>query len=293
MQKYFFQYFMTALGCTLMSIAINAFYVPQHLLSGGISGVSIILYYVFNLSIGLTSILINIPLFVLAYRYMDKNYFLNSAFGVAVFSITIEATHFLSLAPFTHDRLLSCLAGGVLHGISCACLYRVGGSSGGTDIIGAIVNKYYSISIGTIVFLLNILLMAFAAYLFGLEPALYTLCAFFASFKVSNAFTDGFDYKRSFYIISDKHEEIAAAIIDVVGRGVTYLHAEGAYTKQDRQVIFAVVKLTQVAQIKSLLKRIDPKAFVIIQDVTDVFGKGFTLQGDRPKNKPSKFPKYK
>lgn len=279
MKKIIWQYLMTALGCILLGIAINAFYVPNHLLSGGIGGVSVILYYLFGWSMGLTSLIINLPLFVLAYRYMDKTYFCNAAFGVAIFSFSLDFFKFLSTMGLVHDTLLCCIAGGVLSGIGGSCLYRVGGSSGGTDIIGAIVNKYYSISISTIGFLINIVLMVFAAFLFGLEPALYTLFAFFVTFKTANAFTDGFDYKKNFLIISDHYQEIADEIIQVVGRGVTYLDGEGAYTHANRHVIFVVAKLTQVAQIRAIIRRIDPAAFVIIHDVADVFGRGFTLKG--------------
>ena len=280
MNKQVHKYIMTTLGCILLGVAVNAFYVPHHLLSGGIGGISVILYYLFNFSMGITSLIINIPLFILAYKYMEKDYIPSAFYGMLVFSFSLDFFKFLATPVILHDTLLSCIAGGALSGIGGALLYRVGGSSGGTDIIGAIVNKYYSISISTIGFLLNIVLMTFAAFLFGLEPALYTLFAFFVSFKTANAFTDGFDYKKSFMIISDHHEEIAQGIIEVVGRGVTYLEAEGAFTHQNRRVIFVVAKLTQVAKIRELIRNIDPKAFVIVQDVTDAFGKGFTLKGD-------------
>lgn len=268
-------YFWTTLGCIIMGIAYNTFYIPFHLLSGGVSGVSMLLYYMFGISLALTTIVINIPLFILAYKFMDREYIWNALYGMLVFAFALDFFHFLVDIHPVKDILLSCIAGGVLNGIGAAMLYRVGGSSGGTDIIGGIINKYYSISIGTVGFLINIVLMGVMAFIYGLEPALYTLFAFFISFKTANAFTAGFDFKKNFIIISEHHQEIAQAIISVVGRGVTYLHAEGAYTHQDREVIYVVARLTQVAKIRALIREIDPNAFVIIQDVTDVFGKGF------------------
>ena len=133
---------------------------------------------------------------------------------------------------------------------------------------------------------LNIILMFIGVFYFGLEAVLYTLLAFFVMFKTCNAFTDGFDYKKNIIIISEHYEEIGNGIIEVIGRGVTYLYAEGAYTHQQRKVLLVVAKLTQVAKIKQIVRDIDPGCFMIIQDANDVFGKGFT-------SKPSAHKKNK
>ena len=172
MRKHLIYNLMTAIGCILMGISVNAFYIPHQLLSGGISGIAVMLYYLFDLPMGIITILINIPLFFLAYRYMDRTYPIRALFGMLAFSFSLDFFSFLiPLAPI-HDTLFSCIVGGTLTGIGAAFLYRVGSSSGGTDIIGAIFNKYYSTAISTPGFIINILLMAIAAFLFGLEPAL-------------------------------------------------------------------------------------------------------------------------
>jgi len=276
MQKFILQHIMTAIGCILMGVAVNAFYIPHQLLSGGIGGIAIMLYYLMKLPMSLVTIVINIPLFFLAYRYMDRSYPVRALFGMLIYSFSLDFFSFLApLAPI-HDTLFSCIVGGTLNGIGAAFLYRVGSSSGGTDIIGAIFNKYYSVGISTPGFIINILLMSIAAFFFGLEPALYTLLASFISFKIANTFTDGFNYKKNIIIISNNSVEIANEIIKIVGRGVTFLSGEGAYTHQPRKVILIVAKLTQLAQIKTIVSAIDPDAFMIIHDVTDVMGKGFT-----------------
>ncbi len=285
MQNTIYKYFMITLGSLIMGASINAFYVQHHLLSGGITGIAVILYYLFSLPIGLTSFLFNIPLFFIAYRYMSKEFLLNTLFGTSIFSLALDALAFMSQTTYVKDPLLSCVAGGVLTGIGAAIVYRVDGSTGGTDILGFIANKYYSLNISTTGFIINVILMIFGAFLFGLEPALYSLVLFFITFKTANLFTDGFDYKKNFMIISEHYEEISDAIIKVVGRGVTYLHAEGAYTHRERQVVFVVVKLRQVAQIKTIIKNIDPNAFVIIHDATDVLGRGFTQKNRVPSKK--------
>ena len=281
-KKTLYQYFMVTLACVIMGVALNVFYMPNKMLSGGIGGVAVLAYYIGNLPMGATSLICNVPLFFLAYKYMDRQYTIGALYGIVAFSIALDAFHFLSSYQVVHDKLLACIAGGVLYGIGAACMYRVGGSSGGTDIIGAIIQKHYSISISTTGFIFNLGLLFVSVFFFGIEPVLYTLLTFFVMTKTCNTFTIGFDYKKNIIIISNKHHEIAEGIIKVVGRGVTYLHGEGAFTHQEREVLFVVAKLTQLAKIRSICKEIDPDAFMIIHDVNDVFGRGFTLKASGP-----------
>lgn len=281
-KDHIYRYLMVTIGCAVMGIALNTFYMPNKLLSGGIGGVAVLAYYIGGLPMGATSLICNVPLFFLAYKFMDREYTVRALYGIIVFSIALDFFHFLSAYTVVHDTLLACIAGGVLYGIGAACMYRVGGSSGGTDIIGAIVQKSYSISISTTGFIFNLFLLAVSVFYFGIEPVLYTLLTFFIMTKTCNAFTTGFDYKKNIIIISNKHHEIAEGIIKVVGRGVTYLHGEGAFTHQHREVLFVVAKLTQLAKIRTICKEIDPDAFMIIHDVNDVFGRGFTLKPSGP-----------
>lgn len=280
------RYLTITLGTCISGIALNAFFLPHHLLSGGITGLGMILYYLFGWQVSVTNIIFNIPLFILAYKLMSRNYFISGIYGTLALSFWLHVFSPLNGMVPVHDAMLSCIAGGVMHGIGLGTLYRVGGSTGGTDIIGAIVQKFYSISIGTTGFAINFVLLCSGAFFFGLEPALYTLVAYFAVAKVSNAFTDGFDYKKNVFIISEQNEAIAEAIIKIVGRGVTYIQGEGAFTHQHRKMIFCVVKLTQIAKVKQLVKEYDPYAFMIIQDANDVFGRGFTQKTNHTIKRP-------
>ena len=285
----FYRYLMVTIGCVIIGIAFNTFYLTNNLLSGGISGVAVIAYYLFGLPVGIVSIILNIPLFILAYKFMDKEYIVGALYGMLAFSFCVDFFHFLSETVIVHDKLLSCIAGGALYGIGAALMYRVGGSGGGMDIVGAIIQKYYSISINNCNFVFNILLLFVGSFLFGIEPVLYTLLTMFVMNKTCNAFVIGFDFKKNIIIISDNPEPIAEAIIKVVGRGVTYLHGEGAFTHRQRDILFVVAKLTQTAKIRSIVRDIDPNAFMIIHDVNDVFGRGFTLKASGP-NYPRPLP---
>ncbi len=290
MKKKVYQYFMVTLACAIMSIAMNTFYLPNKMLSGGIGGVAVLAYYIAGLPMGATALICNVPLFFLAYKYMDKSYMIGSLYGMIVFSVSLDFFHFLSTYNVVHDKLLACIAGGVLYGIGASCMYRVGGSSGGTDIIGAIIQKHYSVAISTTGFIFNIgLLLASVSY-FGIEPVLYTLLTFFIMSKTCNAFTVGFDYKKKVIIISEHYEEIAEAIIKVVGRGVTYIEGEGCFTHRHRELVFVVIKLTQLAKVRSIVRDIDPSAFMVVSDVNDVFGRGFTLKPSGPNFPRPKFP---
>ncbi len=210
------RYSVMTLGCAIMGIAINTFYIPHKLLSGGISGIAALLYYLCAVPMSLSNIIGNIPMFIIAYKYMNHEYTVSSLYGMLTFSASLQFFHFLSLSNPVDEPILACIAGGVLFGIGAACLYRVGGSSGGTDIIGAIIQKNYSISISTCNFIFNLALLLISVFFFGLEPVLHTLLAFFVMTKTCNAFTMGFDFKKNFIIISDKSEEIAEEIIKVV-----------------------------------------------------------------------------
>lgn len=276
MKKLLLRYFMITLGCLLMSLAINGFYVQEHFLSGGLSGLALILYYIFKLPVGTTSFVLNIPLFYIAYKQLGKTFFINTVIGTAIFSLILNETAFLSAHSYVTNPLLACVGGGILTGMGSAFIYRNEGSTGGFDIISFLINKYYGISISTCNLVFGLLLMIFGLYYFGIEPVLYSLVLFYISFKFTNLFMVGFDYKKSVMIVSDKAPAIATGIIEEVGRGVTYFYGEGAFTHQNKKIVFAVVKLTQINKIKEIIQQTDPYAFVIVQDANDVLGRGFT-----------------
>jgi len=274
-----------ALGCAACGAAVNLFYVPNNLLSGGVGGVSLILYFALGAPLGITIILLNVPLFLFAYRLMDRHYTIVSLYGMLMFAFFLDAFGFLASWKATDDLLIAALCGGLGNGVGSALMYRVNGGSGGTDIIGAILNKYYGISYGTVSFAINGAIMLMSIFLFGLKPAVYTLLAIFIAARVTDKVTAGFDDKKILFIISPAYEKIAVEITGELGRGLTFLSGEGAYTRTERKVIFVVIKLTQIAKIKALVYKHDPQAFMIVQEATDVMGKGFTIKSDHERKK--------
>ena len=270
------KYLVTGLGSTLMAIGINTFFLPHHMLSGGTSGIAIILYLLFHIPIGAQLMIMNIPIFYSAYKLLDRDYVITGLYGMLIFSLVIDATQFLTTYNVTDDILLASILGGVIVGIGGGMVFRVNGNTGGTDIIALIIKKYYGMDIGSVLFSINCSLMIISAFFFGFKPAMYTLISMYVCAAVTDRTIEGFNRKKTITIISDHCDQIANTILEEIGRGVTFFHGEGAFTNQDRKIIFVVVTLTQVAKIKLIIEDIDPKTFMIVQDAADVSGKGFT-----------------
>jgi uncharacterized membrane-anchored protein YitT (DUF2179 family) len=276
MKKNFVRYMTMGLGCLLMALAINCFFVRFQFLSGGLSGLSLILYYVLHWPVGVTTIIMNIPLFYAAYRFMSRRFFIDSLFGTVLFSFLLEATTFLSTREYVSNPLLACIAGGVMEGLGSALVYRVEGSTGGVDILGFLAKKYYNISISSTSFAFNAVVVTAAIIFIGLEPVLYSMVIFFIAFKATNIGMVGLDYKKSVFIVSNKQELIKQRIITEVNRGITVLHGQGGYTNKDMDVLLVVVKITQLGHLLKIIEQTDKTAFVMVQDANDVFGRGFT-----------------
>ncbi|MCE5287043.1 MAG: YitT family protein [Pelosinus sp.] len=275
------QYVSVAIGCLVSSIAINGFLVPHHLLSGGISGIALIIYYLFKIPVGVQIFAMNIPLLFAAYRLIGKDYAIISIYGTLVFSVLVDATRFLIAQNIIDDPIISAITGGIVAGIGAGFIFKLDGSAGGLDIVAGIIKKYYSFNVGFISFSINCLIMLCAAGLFGLKLAVLTLIAMFVTANLTDKFVEGFSRKKTIFIVSYHADAIAEVIIKEVGRGVTILYGEGAFTHQEKRVIFVVVNLMQIAKIKLLTHSVDPAAFMIVQDAAEVLGRGFTLLGGK------------
>lgn len=267
-----------ALGAALMALGTDVFYVPSHLLNGGTSGFGMLAFYTVGIPIGIATIACNIPIFAYAYFKVSHKYVAYATYTMVVFSLLTD--YFAKLPPVLDDTLLNCLAGGVVCGIGNALIFRMGSSSGGGDVICTLVNRRFAIPMATTGFLINLVVLFLGSFVTGLKPVIYTSIAFFVSAKVCNAFVIGFDFKKNIMIISDHANEIADAIIKIVGRGVTFFYGEGAYTHQHRKVIMVIARLTQTAEIRNIVKEIDPGAFMTMSEINDAYGKGFTLSAD-------------
>jgi uncharacterized membrane-anchored protein YitT (DUF2179 family) len=271
------RYAIIGLGGVICGVSINAFLVPHYLLSGGVAGLAIIAHFLWNWPIGLLVALLNVPLLYAAYRLLDRDYTICALYGMLAFSLAIDATRSLASVQLVDDVLLAAIYGGVISGIGSGLVFRADGSAGGTDIVAALAKKYYGANVSYVGFAVNCVLMTVAAFLFGFKPAMYTLLSMYVAASITDRVIQGFNTKKTVIIISDYSEEIAAAILREIGRGVTLLQGQGAYTLEDKKIVFVVVTLIQIAKIKPLINAVDPAAFMIVQDAVEVLGRGFTL----------------
>lgn len=261
-------------GAVILAVGMNMFMIPNMLAPGGISGFAVVLYHLFRLPVGLTIILLNIPLFIVGYLVLGSRVVLQSLLGTVLFSIAVEAT-----APFlpaaTDDLLLASVYGGVVMGVGVGLVFRYRGSTGGTGLLSLILAKAKGISPGQAMFWGDIVVLASAVFVFGGEAAMYATLALFVSVKVIDAILEGLGLAKSVIIITDQGEKINERLLYELGRGVTWLEGHGGYTKETREVLLCVVARQQTAQLKGIIHQVDPDAFVIIGNATEVHGEGF------------------
>jgi len=261
-------------GAVILAVGMNMFMIPNMLAPGGISGFAVVLYHLFQLPVGLTIILLNIPLFIVGYLVLGSRVVLQSLLGTVLFSIAVEAT-----APFlpaaTDDLLLASVYGGVVMGVGVGLVFRYRGSTGGTGLLSLILAKAKGISPGQAMFWGDIVVLASAVFVFGGEAAMYATLALFVSVKVIDAILEGLGLAKSVIIITDQGEKINKRLLYELGRGVTWLEGHGGYTKETREVLLCVVTRQQTAQLKGIIHQVDPDAFVIIGNATEVHGEGF------------------
>lgn len=277
--KYIYMVFMIILGSAISSVAFNLFIMPNKLLSGGVSGISLILNYLFNTNTGLMFFVFNIPIFILGYRYVDREFIVLSLVGTVSFAVGIEVFAFLRGSVVVEDVLLACIYAGVLNGIGLGIVLKNRASQGGIDIIGVILKKYLSVNIGTTSMIINTIIVVISSFITSLNLAMYTLISMYVASTVLDKVQQGFDKKKSVMIVTAKEKLVAEQIFKRLDRGVTFLEGEGAYTGDKKKVIYCIVSLNQLAKLKQIVRDLDDKAFITINDAAEVMGHGFKNRG--------------
>ncbi|MET0786448.1 MAG: YitT family protein, partial [Paenisporosarcina sp.] len=264
---------MIVMGAIFMSMGLELFLVPNHLLDGGIVGISIIAAHLSGFELGLFIFLFNIPFFFLGYKQIGKTFALSTVLGITVLSIATALLH--PVPRFTDDLLLATVFGGIALGVGVGLVIRYGGSLDGTEILAILFNKTTPLSVGEIIMFINLMIFVVAGFVFTWEQAMYSLLAYFIAFKTIDIVIQGFDESKSVYIISDFVDEVGQAIMDRLGRGVTYLHGEGAYTGDTKKIIFTVITRLEEAKLKTIVEDIDTHAFLAIGNIAEVRGGRF------------------
>ncbi len=268
-------------GSAIMGFGINAFNIPNHLAEGGITGISIILKLMFpQIDQGLVYLSLNVPLFFLGWKVLGRTAFIYTIIGTLSLSAFLSLFAALLTPHPIKDTLLAALYAGVVVGAGLGVIFRYGGTTGGVDIIARVLNKYFGISIGRTLFFADMLVIGASLVYLSLENAMYTLVAVFIAARVIDFFQDGAYAGKALTIISDTPQQIANEIL-TLGRGVTLLSGKGAFSGMDKQVVYCVVSRNEVTRVKGIVQEIDPHAFVIVNDVHEVLGEGFTLDENK------------
>lgn len=262
-------------GNILFSFGVNAFYTKHLFLSGGVGGISIMLQYITGISAGISVFILNLPLFLFGLRTLSKKFLIYTFISTVVQSVSMILFRGVSQYVSFEDPLLSAIVGGAINGTAMGILFKNGCCQGGFDIVAAVMKKKYNMQIGSALMLLNAIVIGIGAYLFGLERAAYTIIAMFTSYRVLDKIQMNKGELKSVYIMSAKNEEIAKAINHEMSRGVTFLKAEGGWSRRDTRVLYLVISNREVARLKNLINRIDEGAFMGISDMTEVRGRGF------------------
>lgn len=276
--KIFIDYSAITIGSLFVALSLNLFLVPNKIAAGGISGIATVIYYISNhkLPIGMTMLALNLPIFIMGVKTIGAHFGIKSIYGTIVLSVITDALSFLQ--PLTYDRLLASIFGGILMGLGLAVVLLYGATTGGTDMLARILHKFIpSFSIGQILLGLDISVIILASAVFrNYELGLYAILTLYVCSKVIDAVLEGVNFAKALIIISDKSEIIADKILKELDRGVTGLDGVGMYTKNRKNILLCVVKRQEVTKLKSLIKEIDADAFVILADVREVLGEGFS-----------------
>ena len=268
------EYSLIVLGSLLTALSFNFFFIPNEIAPGGLSGLASVFYFLFDFPVGVTTLILNIPLFLTGIRQ------LGGIFGVRTLLATILLSVFIDLVKvpaLTNDSLLASIYGGILMGLGLGIIFRMNATTGGTDLLAKLIHQHFaSISVGLVLFMVDLAVVLLAGIFLGPSQGLYAVVALALSSKVVDLVQEGLNSAKAVFIISDQSEEISQWILKELDRGATLLNGKGAYTGKGKSVILCAVNRTQIAKLKGMIHEIDPAAFILVADVREVTGEGFS-----------------
>lgn len=276
----FYDYLMIIIGTGILAFGIACFYDPIGLVTGGFSGLAIVIKHVTEplidggIPLWLTNIALNVPVFILSYILKGKKFIGKTLFGTLMLSAWLMVLPEIDMVQ--GDLMIAALFGGVCAGAGIGLVIRVGATTGGTDMVSALVQlKLRHFSIVQILLVIDGIVVLLGLLIFGIRPTLYAMIGIVVQTKVSDLVVEGFNYSKAAYIITNEHEEVAKRIMTELERGVTGLQAKGMYTQQDKCVLYCIVTQKEIIGLKDIVNEVDPNAFVIVSDVKEVLGEGF------------------
>lgn len=271
------------LGSAILSFGLVYFNMENNLADGGFTGITLILYFVFQFNPAISNLLLNIPLFFIGWKILGRTTFIYTLIGTFSVSLFLELFQRFQLIhiPLHDDMTLAALFAGVFIGVGLGIVFRYGGTTGGVDIIAKLGFRYLGWSMGKTMFIFDAVVITSSLIYLNYREAMYTLVAVFIAAKVIDFIQQGAYSAKASFIISDHSKAIAEAIAKEMDRGATLLKGKGSFTNSEREVLYCVVGRNELIRLKTLVEKIDPHAFVTVNDVQDVIGEGFTLDENK------------
>ena len=263
------------LGSFIFSAGVNAFIISGNLGEGGVTGIAIVLYYAFHISPALTNFVANAILIVIGYKFLSKKSTILTIIATVLISVFLSLTE--SWHVETGNVIINAVFGGTSVGLGIGIIVLAGGTTAGTTILARIANKYLDVSTAYALLFFDLIVVVISLTVLPLSKALVTVISLYIGTKVMDYVIEGLNTKKAMTIISSKPEEVAKAIDEQVGRGLTILNGHGYYSREEKDVLYVVVAKTQVTRAKRIIKKIDKNALLVIHDVRDVYGNGFLI----------------
>ena len=263
------EYLILTLGSILAAFALEQFLIPNTVLDGGITGISIIIYKLTNIPLGLLVVLINIPFIYIGYRNLGKRFLFRTIYAMLTFSLFLSYLELFD--PFTEEMLLATVFGGAILGVGVGLIIRSGGCNDGTESVAIVISKRTDLSVGQIVLIFNLVIYIVAGFIFGFDRAMYSLLTYIITFKVIDFVSEGLEQAKAAMIITDKGTNISEEIYKRLGRTTTMIRAKGLISGE-KEVMYCVLTRMEVFELRHIVEEMDESAFVTITDVSDIIG---------------------
>lgn len=275
LKKYIYDFILLIIGCAIMAISTSFFLLPNQLSSGGFTGIATITYYLLKWPVGIVILALNIPLFILSYFRIGKEFLIKGILGTIFLSIFIDI--FDKFKPLTQDRILGCVYGGIIMGIGMSLVLKGSSSTGGTDLLSYIIKSYkpYYRTSNLIVIIDIVIVSLNVFFLRDIEIGLYSAITIYLMGKMLDIIFEGVYFTKMIFIVSDKYKEIAKEIEENVRRGITGLQARGMYTNEEKMMLWCISSRNETIRIKQICKRIDRNSFIVISNAREAYGIGF------------------
>ena len=262
-------YIVITIGTLIAAFAIDTLLIPNTILDGGVTGISMIISKLTGISLSILVLIINIPFVFVGYKHLGKDFLARTVYGMATFALFIKILEIIE--PITNEMLLATVFGGALLGIGVGLVIRFGGCVDGTESVALVLTKKINLSVGQIVLIFNLIIYTVAAFLFGIDRALYSILTYFITFKMIDLVSTGLEQTKSAIIITDKGKDLAREIYNKLGRTTTMMEGKGLLSG-DKEILYCVLTRIEIYELKKIVSEMDESAFISIGEVTDIIG---------------------